>query len=302
MRYVLHHWSYDPFLWCALVLAAWHELGLRRLLLRTRPDRRRRRRMRSAWFYSGVALLYIALGSPIDYWGYRYFYLHMIQHLLLMFAVPSLIVTGAPWLPLLLAVPLRVRRHVLNAVLHGGWSRPLRWTGRLLLRPAVVLVVFNVAMVGWQIPGPFDLSERNRIVHVWVMNGSMLLVGLLFWLQIIASPPLRVRNTLASQAVLLLATNVIMWILAMSMSLFAHHSWYSVYDHVAGVQMAAFSDQLLGAGILWVCGDLWSIPALVVVVRRLIIREEGDVNSAIERMLGQGAGEQLKRSRAPGST
>ncbi len=301
MSDLLHHWSYEPFLLCALVLGAWHELGLRRLLRRTRRDRVTRRRARTLWFYAGIVVAFIALGSPIDYWGYRYFYVHTVQHLLLMFAAPTLIVAGAPWQPLLLAVPLRVRRSALPAIVHDRWARPVRRTGRLLLRPLVAVATFNIAMVGWQIPGPFDFAETDRFAHVWLMNVGMLIIGVLFWLQIIASAPLRVRTSLAAQAAGLLVTNVVMWAMAISMSLFSDHTWYSVYNHVPGVGMSAFADQLLGAGILWVCGDFWAVPALIVVVRRLIAREDGEVDSAIERMLGQGAAGRL-RSRASGWT
>jgi putative membrane protein len=285
MSSALDHWSYDPFLFCAVAIAVWHELGLRRLLRRTRRDRVRRRRLRSLWFYGGLTVAFIAVGSPLEYWGYDYFLVHTIQHLLLMFAAPSLIAAGAPWQPLLLAVPLRLRRPALRALLHDGWSRPLRAARGLLLAPVVAVAAFNIVMVGWQIPGLLDLAERDKTVHIWLMNASMLLAGILFWVQIVASPPLRTRITPAGQAIALLATNSIMWVLAMSMSLFTHHSWYSVYNHIPGVTLPAFADQQLGAGILWVCGDLWAVPALILVVRRLIARGEGDVDSVIERIL-----------------
>jgi hypothetical protein len=77
-----------------------------------------------------------------------------------------------------------------------------------------------------------------------------------------------------------------MWILAMSMSFLTQVTWYPVYDHVPGVTLPPFADQQIGAGILWVCGDFWAIPMLIVVVRR-IIADDGSLGSAIDRMLGR---------------
>ena len=172
MSYLTHHWSFDPFLIVALVVAGWHEIGLWRLARRSRPERTRERRLRSLWFYAGLVVLLIAVESPIDYWADDYFFAHMIQHLLLMFAAPSLIVAGAPWQPLLDALPGRSGRSVTRGVLAGGWSRPLRAVGGFLLRPWVSVGLFNAAMIVWHLPGPFDLAETNQAVHIWLMHGS----------------------------------------------------------------------------------------------------------------------------------
>ena len=135
MNYLTGHWSFDPFGILVLAVAAWHEIGLGRLARRSRPDRTREQRLRSLWFYAGLAVLLIAVESPVDYWAGDYFFAHMMQHLLLMFAAPSLIVAGAPWSPLLAALPGRSGRSVTRGVLAGGWSRPLRALGGLMLRP-----------------------------------------------------------------------------------------------------------------------------------------------------------------------
>jgi putative membrane protein len=284
MSYLTAHWSFDPFLIVAIVLVAWHEIGLARLARRSRPERTRQRRRRSFWFYGGLVVLLIAVESPVDYWADDYFFVHMIQHLLLMFAAPTLIVAGAPWHPLLGALPGHAGRSATAGVLRGGWSRPLRAVAGWLLRPWVAVAVFNVVMLAWHVPALFDLAENNQLVHVWLMHSSFLLAGVLFWLQFIPSPPFRMRMPPLSQALALVATNVIMWILAMSMSILAQVSWYPVYNHIAGVTLPPFADQQIGAGILWVCGDFWAIPALIVVARR-IISDDGSLNSAVDRIL-----------------
>jgi cytochrome c oxidase assembly factor CtaG len=94
VSYLLAHWSSGPFLAAAVALAAWHEIGLVRLARQSRPGARQRR-LRSLWFYSGLVVLLVAAQSPVDYRTYRYFFMHMIQHVLLMFTAPPLVVAGA---------------------------------------------------------------------------------------------------------------------------------------------------------------------------------------------------------------
>jgi putative membrane protein len=291
--YITGHWSFDPFLVLALVLAGGNEAGLRRLARRSRPDRTRERRLRSLWFYGGLVLLLVAVESPVDYWAGAYFFAHMVQHLLLMFAAPSLIVAGAPWQPLLEALnwvlPGRSGLSVTRGVLAGGWSRPLRALGGLLLRPWVSVGLFNAVMILWHLPGPFGLAERNEAVHIWLMHGSMFGAGVLFWLQFIPSPPFRRRMPLLSQAGALLGTNLVMIGMAMTLSIFVRGSVYPVYAGVPGVTLPPFADQQIGAAILWVCGDFWAMPSMVVIVRRMVA-SEGSMSAAVDKILNRGPG------------
>jgi putative membrane protein len=288
MHYLTGNWSFDPFAIVALILVCWHELGLARLARRSRPERTRQRRLRSLWFYGGLVVLLLAVESPIDYWSGSYFFVHMIQHLLLMFAAPVLIVAGAPWQPLLDGLPGRLGREATREVMAGDWSRPVRAVGGFLLRPWVAIIAFNLTMVLWHLPGPFDLGERNQAVHIWLVHGSFFVTGVLFWLQFIPSPPFRIKMSRPAQAVALVATNIQMWILAMSMSFFTTTSWYTVYAHVPGVSLPPLADQQMGAAILWVCGDFWAVPTMIYVIRRMLA-EEGDIGKAVDRILGRGS-------------
>ena len=117
----LDHWSFDPFLIFAVILVVWHEIGLARLA-RSDPEHAGKRRLRSVAFYAGLAVVLLAVGSPVEYFADRYFFMHMLQHLLLMFAAPSLLVAGAPWQPLADAVPRRAAAVSLSG--HGRCARP----------------------------------------------------------------------------------------------------------------------------------------------------------------------------------
>jgi putative membrane protein len=133
---------------------------------RSRPERTRQRRLRSLWFYGGLAAVLISVESPIDYWADAYFFVHMIQHLLLMFAAPTLIVAGAPWQPLLDALPERFRRGATRSVLADGWSRPVRAVRAAVGGPWAAIIAFNVAMIAWHVPALFGLAQRNQYVCI----------------------------------------------------------------------------------------------------------------------------------------
>ncbi len=284
MHLLTTHWSFDPMLVIIGLTVVAHEVGLHRLSSRSRHDRTRWRRRRSLVFYAGLLVLVIAICSPIDYWSSDYFYVHMIEHILLAFAFPVLVVVGAPWVPLLFCLSVRPRR-ALGRFLYldprAGWLRSI---GRFVRRPTVALVSFNAAMVLWHLPVAFTFAEQNQLAHIWLMHASFMVTGLLFWLQIFPSHPMKPARGPVWQAGAILGTNIVMTVLAISMSFMTAVSWYPTYAHVAGVSLSPFADQQIGAGILWICGDFWAYPALVIVIRRAI-DAEGSFGGVLDRVL-----------------
>ena len=283
MEYITQHWIFDPFVVIAVFTVIANEIGLSRLRQHSLSERTRRRRRNSLVFYSGLVVLLLAIDSPIDYWSSRYFFVHMIEHLFIVFAAPVLIVAGAPWIPLMFALPVTTRRKVGRFFYLSNKARGLRAVGRFVRSPWFALISFNAVMVLWHVPALFDLAERNQYVHVWAMHTSFFVTAVLFWLQIINSYPMKPARGPVWQASSIVATNVIMTVLAMSMSILTTASWYSIYAHLPGVTLSPFADQQIGAAILWVCGDFWALPALIIIIRRAVA-EEGSFSKVIDRV------------------
>ncbi len=296
MSYLVDNWSFDPFVIGVAVIVLLHELGLANLRRRSSPERSRRRRLNSLLFYAGLAVLLIAVTSPIDYWAGDYFFVHMIEHILIAFFAPILIVAGAPWLPLLHGLPVRPRRWLLRTVLLRPWSGALKAVGRFVLNPWTALISFNLVMVLWHVPALFDAAEENQLIHVGLMHTSFFVTGVLFWLQIIPSRPFRMKASPLWQVGAIISTNVVMFVLAMSLSLFSATSWYSVYAHVPGVSLSPYADQQIGAAILWICGDFWAVPALAVTIRRAI-DSEGGFSLGVDRLFHRDPGPSLEAFR-----
>ena len=297
MPYLLHHWTFDPMLLVVALTMVASEVGLARLRSHSAARRTRRRRRNSILFYAGLGTFLVAIASPIDYWSSHYFYVHMLEHLLLTFGAPALIVAGAPWIPLMFALPLKSRRIIGRYFYLSPRASVFRAVGRFIRNPWVAVGSFNAAMLVWHIPGCFDLAERNVFVHVWLMHTSFLVTGVLFWLQIISSHPMKPTRGPAFQASAIVVTNVIMTVIAISMSLLTSVSWYHVYAHTPGVSMSPFADQQIGAAILWVCGDFWAAPALYVIIRRAL-ETEGSMSGAFDRLMRRGAAPSIESFRS----
>ncbi len=286
MNYVVHHWSLDPMIVVLALTVIAHEVGLRRMASHSTIANRRRRRRRSYRFYAGLALLAVVIVSPLDYWASRYFFVHMIEHIIIAFFVPMLIVAGAPWIPTLFVLPVAARRRLGRFLFLRQSTAWLRAVGRFARNPWFALVLMNVVMFAWHVPSLFDLAERNQFVHVWLMHGSFVVAGTLFWLQIYPSAPMRPAKGAVWKIGAILITNGLMTMLAISMSILTTVSWYAVYAHVPGVTLSPFADQQIGAAILWICGDFWALPTLAIVIRRAI-ETEGSMGSVIDRLTGR---------------
>ena len=130
-----------------------------------------------------------------------------------------------------------------------------------------------------------DWAGRNGWAHTWLMTVSFVGAGYVFWRIILPSHPSPPRGRLGFQAISIVVTAFGMLFLAIAMAVMSKGAWYQMNITMLGGPRA-LHDQQVAAGILWICGDFWWIPAIVVVVRRFMVRE-GGLSAAFERSLGR---------------
>jgi cytochrome c oxidase assembly factor CtaG len=286
LTYLTHHWGYPVIAVVALLVLAVHERGLRALNARSTIAHARMRRRRMWLAYAGIAVLTLSVVSPLQYWSMEYFWVHMIQHVTVMLAAPALYVAGAPAIPLVYALPVATRRRLLRRVFLRPGRPLLRRIGAVVFSPLFAIVFFNVVMVVWMIPSVFNPVMGDPGLHISLMLSSFFVSGLLFWAQFIPSRPWRPTLSPFARVGALLATNVVMTIVAMSLSFLASGPFYDIGNSMLGMAHMAsmtpttlnpFADQQIGAAILWVCGDFWCYPALVMALR---LATKNDANSS----------------------
>ena len=103
------------------LFGALHVLGEHRAVRLLGRPRSRQERVRAAYFYAGLVVILIALASPIDSLADKLFWVHMVQHVLLLTVAAPLIVLGAPWMSIWRPLPLGFRRSVAKTVSRSPW-------------------------------------------------------------------------------------------------------------------------------------------------------------------------------------
>ena len=237
-------------------------------------------RGRSAVAVATWALLWFATGSPFASRAREQLPLHMIAHVLVMFVVPmGLVFSGASrhwwWV-----LNTSRRRRLLS-----WWYRKRRWRSpAVLFHPVWAAIALNVVMVLSHLPKVFDADMAHDAAMSWVMEPAFLVSGLWFFHFVMPSGVRRLRTRLRWQLALVVVTMLEMLVLAMSMSIFSHAAWYAMPMTATGAMAMPVSlhDQQLAAAILWICGDFWAVPCLVLIVRRAILRD-GSLFAALER-------------------
>ena len=258
-----------------------------------RPSRRQRTQLQFIASIFSWTSLWFATASSFASSGMTNLTSHMIGHVIVMFLVPiGLILSGTArswwWL-----LPVDSRRKVLR-----WWNvdRDVR-VPKFLFNPISAALVLNAVMIASHIPSVFDASMEHQWGMDYLLEPSFLLSGLFFFHFIVSSSPRKNKVGIRLQLFMVLSTMLEMLVMAMSLSIFSNSAWYAVMKPMAGMTnmnmagmtmpattlLEAFHQQQLAAGVLWVCGDFWAVPCLILIIRRLANRNGGSLFNALNR-------------------
>lgn len=214
-------------------------------------------------FFSGLVLSVFTVSSAFDAYSMAVFWVHMIEHLLLIMAVPALLVLGHPLT--LLRAALGSRRSDLIL---------LSWPVAALTHPFFGLALYSTVLVGTHLTHFMD----QMAMHPWLMGAERLLYvlsGYIFLLPLIGNEPIRWRLPQLARLLLILlamSPDTIVGIVLMQSNdpfpvmLSMRPSWAPPADR----------DVLTAGGIMWAGGDgLMMVIGLGTVAAILFARDRG---------------------------
>jgi putative membrane protein len=269
---VLSAWSWEPSVLAGtgLLLAAYAVESWR-----TAP-RERPTRLHTAAFFGALAALGLALLSPLDVLADRYlFSAHMLQHLLLVMAVPPLMLIGVP-----------------TRWLHGIRESPLAVAERALGQPLVALAAFTLCLAVWHVPELYEAALANERLHV-LEHLTFLATASMFWWPVVQPRVASAQLGYLGRMVYLFVAAVPSSALGALLTL-APTPLYPTYavatDQGDALQLRALlrgswgltplADQQLGGLLMWVPGGLVYLLAIWIISLRWMGTEQTSIVAA----------------------
>jgi cytochrome c oxidase assembly factor CtaG len=209
-------------------------------------------------FLGSLVVALIALVSPVDTLAEDLFFMHMVQHMLLLDVAPILAILGFTKV---------ILRPVTRAV------RELERRAGMLAHPAFAVVLYVAVIWLWHIPAAYDVALRHPVVHV-LEHSSFLIVGSLYWWHLLS--PIRARLRLDGMGPVFYMASTKLFVGALGMGLaFAPDALYPYYVHHVRVWgISAIDDQSIAGLIMAVEQSLVMGIALVVLFIRALSESE----------------------------
>ena len=211
-------------------------------------------RGRAVLFGLGVLTGFLALCSPIDTGGDEYFFwIHMVQHLLLMMVAPPLVLLGIAGMQ----PPAETRARRWRAL----WMR--------LTRPWTALLVFNATLLVWHIPQLYDTTLRVEPVHVFE-HLTFIAAGVVFWWPVV--DPIRVHAGTIVPSLKKVAMLTISGVPATCLGLVFSLGPRPFYDFYAAAPrlwgVSALTDQQWAGAVMFGAGNIiFFVPITIIFLR-----------------------------------
>jgi len=244
-------WERDPPFVAAIVVAELVYLVLwARGGIGSRRPRLTPRRL--AAFTAAMAVMAIALLSPIAVNGERLLSMHMVEHDLLIWVVAPLVLVGV--------APMLDRAERFPAIVRNA--------GGHLTRPLVAWVTSTILLWVWHAPLAYEWTLADETVH-HIEHLSFLGAYLLYWWPLIGSS--REMDSLRTNGarVAYLVAGMMQSALLGALITFHQSVLYTAYLHVPGVTPAsALADQRLAGALMWFPGAIVFTVAAALVIRQ----------------------------------
>jgi cytochrome c oxidase assembly factor CtaG len=223
-------WTFEPgAILLVIVLAALYVPRWRRS--REQGGARAAGGWRLVSWLAGLALLVVALLSPVDRLGEQAFTMHMVQHVLLLDLAPILLILG------LTKVILRPATRRLQAVERAAGP---------LAHPIVAVVLYVALMWLWHVPALYDAALESAPLHV-LEHVTFLSIGALYWWHLLS--PIRTRLGLGGMGpvVYMLSTKLAVGLLGIGLT-FAPEALYDFYEQRPGIWGLSPTEDQAAAG------------------------------------------------------
>lgn len=269
-RAVLLSWGWRPLVWLPLLgLGLLFFLGWRRLRQLERAGRRPpqlAKGWRLASYGAGLLALVLALLSPIDLLSGQLFFMHMIQHMLLVMVAPPLLLLANPMPILIWGLPLRLRQAA-GRQLFGRHASLRRWLTPLT-QPLVVWLAYFFILWGWHDPNAYNATLRNELVHD-VEHLTFFGSAMLLWWHITgAGPRWHKRFSYLGRTAYSLASVPGNMVLGVAIAL-AESPIYTYYLSVPRLWgISVLTDQQISGVIMWIPGSMMHLIAAIVLIAR----------------------------------
>jgi putative membrane protein len=190
--------------------------------------------LRLVLFLAGIATVAVALLSPVDRLGEQLFFMHMVQHLLLLDVAPILLILG---------LTKKLLRPVTRAFL------PIEKRAGLFAGPVFAITAYVVTMWIWHIPALYDGANENGLVHV-LEHFAFAAAGGLYWWHIFSPIRPRARMLGLGPAGYMASTKVLVGLLGVFLT-FASASFYGFYEDQPNFWgLSPSEDQAIGGAIM----------------------------------------------------